>query len=201
MDRIQETGKKLSKLKPQEKKGKLTARFKETEGPSYGMMKAMGYEYIGNKKGYDTYDKPKEGSPRVKLRPGQDASKYAPKGPGWESKQVGNKIIYTRGQTKTTEAPASSGSEMTAEQKENQMRGRQNPNSMQYRNSESPSTETSRERVVIKMAKDKSGDGGSSTTRSERQASRRALKVMCKGDSKSRGGCAIGPRRVSKAKY
>jgi len=210
MSRIQKTGKQLSQIKPQEKKGKLTVKFKEGEdSPSYGMMvKGLGYERVGNKKGMEVYDKPKGGEPtakksKVTLRPGQSADKYAPEGEGWESKQVGNKIVYTRSKTdKTAKSEMPSGSEMTAEQRESQVRGRQNTNEMQYRGSENPESNTESQKFVVKMKKEKSGsDGGSSTTSKERKESRRSLKVMCKGDSKSRGGCAIGPRRESKAKY
>jgi hypothetical protein len=208
MGRIEKTGKQLSKIKPQEKKGKLTVKFKEGEdSPSYGMMvKGLGYERVGNKKGMEVYDKPKGGEPtakksKVTLRPGQSADKYAPEGEGWESKQVGNKIVYTRSKTDKT-AKSEMPSEMTAEQRESQMRGRQNTNEMQYRGSENPESNTESQKFVVKMKKEKSGsDGGSSTTSKERKESRRSLKVMCKGDSKSRGGCAIGPRRESKAKY
>jgi hypothetical protein len=146
---------------------------------------------------------PKEKSSKIKLKRGEDPEKVAPTGDGWEKKQVGNKIIYTRSKTTLTakgEQP-SGGGEMTAEQKESQSRGRQNPNEMQYRGSESPSSETDRQKFVVKVRKEKSSSDEPSYTGKEKRESRRAIKVACKGDSKSRGGCAVGPRRISRARY
>jgi hypothetical protein len=153
------------------------------------------------KKGASPVVEPKEKTTTIKLKAGEDADKYAPTSGSWDKKQVGNKIIYTKRTTKVTEAPNGEyGGEMTAEQKESQMRGRQNPNEAQYR-SDGPSSETDRQKFVVKVKKEKSSSDEPSYTSKEKRESRRALKVACKGDSKVRGGCAVGPRRISRARY